>query len=256
MLFRSRYKNLVEAAETRRAWYEPTHAEKIKRFFAAVDWDKVDSNVERLPYLAHQLKRNTPKIKPKPAADSELFAFAQAPDWKEQLDSGILSAVSALLEDYETCLSRIRTSRVPIRDKQRKSDVDRILYSRGQEDTYDSDELYTLFQQLEPERITALRQAVREQRWHFMDETEREKFLLEQLPEVEFTAYYDLLADFRFGGFRILGDLVCDIDDENTAQGRKHLLREADSSAFIAMMQAFIDRPFTNYRDTDRKSVV
>lgn len=216
----------------------------------SVDWDKVDSNVERLPYLAHQLKKNTPKIKPKPAADSELFTFAQAPDWKEQLDRGILSAVSSLLEDYETCLSRIRTSRVPIRDKQRKSDVDRILYSRGQEDTYDPDELYALFQQLEPERITALRQAIREQCWHFMGEAEREQFLLEQLPEAEFTVYYDLLADFRFGGFRILGDLVCDIDDENTAQGRKHLLREADSPAFVAMMQAFIDQPFANYRDT------
>lgn len=47
-----------------------------------------------------------------------------------------------------------------------------------------------------------------------------------------------------------MGDLVCNIDAENTAQDRTHLLREADSSAFVAMMQAFIDRPFTNYRDT------
>ena len=245
-----RYKNLVEAAETRRAWYEPTHAEKIKRFFDSVDWDKVDSNVERFPYLAHQLKKNTPKIRPKPAADSELFTFAQAPDWKERLDKDTLSAVSDLLGDYEACLSRIRASRVPIRDKQRKSDIDRILYAKGQEDVYDSDELYALFQQLEPERVTALRQTVREQCWHFMDAAERETFLLEQLPEAEFAACYDLLSDFHFGGFRVLGDLICDIDDENTAQDRKHLLRETDSPAFIAMMQTFIDQPFANYRDT------
>lgn len=45
-----------------------------------------------------------------------------------------------------------------------------------------------------------------------------------------------------------MGDLICDIDDENVAQDRKHLLREADSPAFIAMMQAFIDQPFANYR--------
>lgn len=166
-----------------------------------------------LPYLAHQLKKNTPKIKPKPAADSELFTFAQAPDWKERLDSDTLSAVSALLGNYDACLSRICANRVPIRDKQRKSDIDRILYARGQEDIYDSDELYALFQQMEPERIALLRQAVREQCWHFMDETNREAFLLEQLPETEFAAYYDLLSDFRFGGFRVLGDLVCDIDD-------------------------------------------
>ena len=245
-----RYKNLVEAAETRRAWYEPTHAEKIRRFFDSADWDQVDSNVERLPYLAHQLKKNTPKIKPKPVADSELFTFAQAPDWKERLDIDTLSAVSALLGDYDACLSRIRANRVPIRDKQRKSDIDRILYARGQEDTYDSDELYALFQQMEPERIALLRQAIREQCWHFMDEADREAFLLEQIPETDFAAYYDLLADFRFGGFRVLGDLVCDIDDENAAQDRKHLLRATDSPALTAMMQAFISKPFANYRDT------
>ena len=245
-----RYKNLVEDAESRRAWYEPTHTEKLKRFFDSVDWNQVDSNVERLPYLAHQLKKNTPKIKPKPAADNELFTFAQAPNWKERLDGNTLTAVFALLGDYEACLSRIRASRVPIRDKQRKSDIDRILYARGQEDIFDSDELYALFQQLEPERITALRQAVREQYWHFMDEAERERFLLEQLPETEFAAHYDLLSDFRFGGFRVLGDLVCDIDDENTAQDRKHLLRATDSPSFIAMMQAFIDQLFANYRET------
>ena len=245
-----RYKNLVEEAETRRAWYEPTHAEKIKRFFDSVDWNQVDSNVERLPYLAHQLKKNTPRIKSKPAADNELFTFAQDLGWKERLDDDTLFQISALLGDYEACLSRIRASRVPIRDKQRKSDIDRILYARGQGDANDSDELYALFQQLEPERISALRQAIREQHWHFMDETERERFLLEQLSETEFADHYDLLSDFRFGGFRVLGDLICDIDDENMVQDRKHLLRAADSPAFTAMMQAFIDQPFANYRDT------
>ena len=53
--------------ETRRAWYEPTHAARVKAFFKKVDWSKVDSNVERLPYLAQQLKKNTPRIKAKPA---------------------------------------------------------------------------------------------------------------------------------------------------------------------------------------------
>jgi len=128
-----RYKNLVEAAETRRTWYEPTHAEKIKAFFASVDWDKVDSNVERLPYLAYQLKKHTPKIKPQPAKNCELFSFAQTFDWREKLDPVTLADVSALLRDYEACLSRIRACRVPVGDKQRKSDIERILFARGQE---------------------------------------------------------------------------------------------------------------------------
>ena len=92
-----KYKTLVEEMETRRAWYEPTHAAKVKAFFKKVDWSKVDSNVERLPYLAQQLKKNTPHIKAKPAKDEELFSFARQPDWKEHLNSDKLAAVDALL---------------------------------------------------------------------------------------------------------------------------------------------------------------
>ena len=51
------YKNLVERAEERRAWYEPTFAQRLDDFFKSVDWSEVDSNVERLPYLARQLKK-------------------------------------------------------------------------------------------------------------------------------------------------------------------------------------------------------
>ena len=244
-----KYKTLVEEAETRRAWYEPTHAAKVKAFFKKVDWDAVDSNVERLPYLAQQLKKNTPRIKAKPAKDEELFSFAaQQPDWREQLDSDKLAAVDALLQDYDVCLSRIRACRAPVKEKKRKSDVERILYARGQEDTYDPDELYALFGNLPLEKVSALRQAMREQAWHLMDEDARERFLQEWLPEFE--DIYDLLTDFRLGGYRILGDIVCDMEDENTGREKKQLFRESDSKAFTAMMRAFADKSASrNYRD-------
>ena len=243
-----KYKTLVEDAETRRAWYEPTHAARVKAFFKRVDWDEVDSNVERLPYLAQQLKNNTPRIKTKPARDEELFSFARQPDWREQLDSDKLAAVDALLQDYDACLSRIRACRVPLKEKKRKSDVERILYARGQEDTYDPDELYALFGSLPPEKVSALRQAMREQAWHLMDEDARERFLREWLPEFE--DIYDLLTDFRFGGYRILGDIVCDMEDENTDRAKKQLFRESDSKAFTAMMSAFADKSASrSYRD-------
>ena len=243
-----KYKTLVEEMETRRAWYEPTHATKVKAFFKKVDWSKVDSNVERLPYLAQQLKKNTPRIKAKPAKDEELFSFARQPDWREQLDSDKLAAVDALLQDYDACLSRIRACRVPLKEKKRKSDVERILYARGQEDTYDPDELYALFGSLPPEKVSALRQAMREQAWHLMDEDARERFLREWLPEFE--DIYDLLTDFRFGGYRILGDIVCDMEDENTGREKKQLFRESDSKAFTAMMRAFADKSASrSYRD-------
>ena len=243
-----KYKTLVEEMETRRAWYEPTHATKVKAFFKKVDWNKVDSNVERLPYLAQQLKKNTPRIKARPAKDEELFSFARQPDWKGQLTPDKLATVDALLQDYDACLSRIRACRVPLKEKKRKSDVERILYARGQEDTYDPDELYALFGSLPPERVSALRRAMREQVWHFMDEDARERFLREWLPEFE--DIYDLLTDFRFGGYRILGDIVCDMADENTGREKKRLFRENDSKAFTAMMSAFADKsPSRSYRD-------
>ena len=243
-----KYKTLVEEMETRRAWYEPTHAAKVKAFFKKVDWSKVDSNVERLPYLAQQLKKNTPRIKANPAKDEDLFFFARQPDWKEQLNSDKLAAVDALLRDHHACLSRIRACHVPVKEKKRKSDVERILYARGQEDAYDPDELYALFGSLPPERVSALRQAIREQAWHLMDEDARERFLREWLPEFE--DVYDLLTDFRFGGYRILGDIVCDMADENTGREKKQLFRESDSKAFTAMMRAFADKSASrSYRD-------
>ena len=244
-----KYKTLVEEAETRRAWYEPTHAAKVKAFFKKVNWDAVDSNVERLPYLAQQLKKNTPRIKAKPAKDEELFSFAaQQPDWREHLDSGKLAAVDTLLRDHDACLSRIRACRVPLKEKKRKSDVERILYARGQEDAYDPDELYALFGSLPPEKVSALLCAMREQAWHLMDEDARERFLREWLPE--FDDIYDLLTDFRFGGYRILGDIVCDMEDENTGREKKQLFRESDSKAFTAMMSAFADKSASrSYRD-------
>lgn len=239
-----KYKYLVERAEEKsRAWYQPTHQERIEAFFSGIDWEAVETPVERLPWLARQLERNTPKIQEKPAKDSELFTFAQERNWKKQLDENILSSVSILLWDYEHCLSRIRACRAPARGQQRKTDIDRILYARGQEELYDSDQLYAFFQQLSPERIAALRRAIVEQQWHLMTEEQRETFLREHLPEG--ADYYDLLTDFRHGGFRMLGDLICDMDDLESARERKQLRRPADSPAFQKMMEAYLSAPFS-----------
>ncbi len=66
----------------------------------------------------------------------------------------------------------------------------------------------------------------------------------------EFEDIYDLLTDFRFGGYRILGDIVCDMEDENTGREKKQLFRESDSKAFTAMMSAFADKSASQgYRD-------
>ena len=234
------------------AWYEPKPAEKKKAFFANTDWSAVTSNVERLPYLAEMLRQHTPKLKPKPAKDSELFAFAVNPDWKDKLDQKILAAVTALLKDYEACLSRIRACRAPIKHKAKQNDIERILYSRGQEEIFDSDTLYAVFSELHPKRVSDIRREITKRQWHMIDKEERLDFLADFLPE--YGEYYDLLSDFRFGGYRILGDLICDIDDENNAEERKKLFRKTDSEAFTEMMRAYLHKPFSqSYREAVAK---
>ena len=70
------------------------------------------------------------------------------------------------------------------------------------------------------------------------------------LPEDDFMNYYIMLSDFRNGGYRLLGDLICDIDDENIANNRKQLIRDTDSIEFCEMMQAYIDKSNSkSYRD-------
>lgn len=230
------------------AWYEQTPAKKRRDFFEKTDWSAVTSNVERLPYLAYMLKKHTPKLRPKPAKNSDLFVFASEADWKERLDSNILSEMSVLLKDYEACLSHIRACRAPIRHKAKQGDIDRILYSRGQEELYDSDMLYAVFSALDPQRVTHIWHEISAQAWHLMGIDERHDFLAELLPEFE--DHFGLLSDFRFGGYRVLGDLICDIDDENNAEERKKLFRDTDSETFRAMMQAYIDKPFSqSYRE-------
>lgn len=235
-----------------RAWYEPTVRQRKKEFIETTDWDAVSSNVERLPYLAYMLEKHTPKIKEKPPEDAELFTFAKRPDWKERLDKPTLDAVAALLADYEGCLTRIRGCRAPINKRRRQSDIERIFYGRGQEDDYDSETLYAVFSELEPERVTELRQAIREQAWHLMDREARLDFLRDQIPDLE--DFFPLLSDFRFGGYRILGDLICDVDDENNAEKNRKLHRPRDSEAFQAMMQAYLDKPRSqSYKDAVAK---
>ena len=235
-----KYKSLLEL-DRNHAWYEDSPQKKIKDFFETTDWSKVTSNVERLPYLAKQLKENTKRLNPKPAEDSELFTFATKPDWKDSLDSDTLSSVSFLLQQYEAVLSRIRACRAPIKNKASQNDIDRILYSRGQEEYVDSDALYAAFSKLSSDRVTAVREELKNQSWHLMDNDSRLDFLSKFLPEFE--EYYGLLSDFRFGGYRILGDLICDIDDENNATERKKLLRSNDSKEFTEMMQAYLIKP-------------
>lgn len=232
-----RYKDILDEAEEQRKWYEPTPAERLKAYYEKTDWSKVDSNLEKLPYLAYQLERHTPKIKPRKNKPSDLYTFA-VPGWEKKLDPAILSAVSVLAQDYQHCLRRIRASRKPIRERARHSDISKILFARCQEDDCDTDTLYTLFSSLSLEQVTELYRAIRENNWHLMPEENREAFLRRYLTE-DFSEYFDLLTDFRCSGYRILGDLICDCMDAYRLEDQRKLHSEQDSPAMTAMLDAY-----------------
>ena len=97
-------------------------------------------------------------------------------------------------------------------------------------------------------RVAEVLEAMRRDGWQFLDTEARERFLLEWLPEFE--ELFDLLTDFRFGGYRVLPDILLDIDQENTSQDRKRLTRDGDSPAFAAMMEAYQKKTASqSYRD-------
>ena len=108
-----KYKTIVKSKEGRE-WYEPTIKEKLDAFFEDTDWDTVSSNVEKLPYYARMLEKNTPKLKPKPAKDAELFSFAKKRGWVDKLDPKDLDLMRTVISDYDAALHRIRVSRIKL----------------------------------------------------------------------------------------------------------------------------------------------
>ena len=76
-----------------------------------------------------------------------------------------------------------------------------------------------------------------------MEKEERYDFVNRHFPDSDFFRYSDLLCDFRYGGYRLLGDLICDIDDENRSEKRKELHREGDSKELYAMIDGYLNKP-------------
>ena len=238
-----KYKNLQEKKDVATAWYQPSNKKQLKELLTTTNWNSITSNVERMPNLAYKLKDNTIPIKQQKIPDSKLFSFAVQPDWKDTLDGKLLLWMDGLIADYKETLNRIRRSRVTINNRSRQNDVNRILYSRGQEIKYDSDSLYSLFAGIDPEYISIVREAIINEKWHLMEREERYDFVKRHFPDFDFKWYYNLLCDFRHGGFRLLGDIICDIDDENKSEKRKKLFKDGDSQELDCMLNGYLNKP-------------
>ena len=245
-----KYKRLLEDAEARPAWYEDSFAEQMKDYIDGTDWDSVTANVEKLPYYAYMLKKHMPRKVIKPAPASELFTFARHENWKENLDPSLFEPIRTLIDTYDSCLRRIRSHKHPMPGNSKRRDIDRILTMRDQENTYDTDSLYALFTGMDATHIKAVRDALRAEQWHFLKPEERLSFLQEYLAEEAFRAYDGLFSDFRMGGYRVLGDIICDIDDANRQADKAKLHNKHDTPEMTAMIDAYNNRiPGTDYRE-------
>ena len=232
------YKYRMEGkAEKRKGAWSP--AKQARDFLRSTDWEQVDANLERLPYLAWQLEEHTPKLREPSQPDEVLFTFAQDPQWKEKLPQASLKLVEEMILEYQRCLGRIRVSMAPVREQPHRTDVERILYARGQEELVTAEELYAAFSALEPEQAAALLEQIREQAWQFLAPGEREDFLREHLPGDIVDAYGELLCDFRAGGYRILGDLLLDVERENRLETSRQLHRAGDSEQMEEMLESY-----------------
>lgn len=212
-----RFRNISKRDYTGR-WYKPTEHQERQKFFDSVDWDSVTSNLEKVPYYALQLRENTPVLESATASDEELFSFASDPMWKQKLDPALMSRVSDLISAYEEAVRRCRYIHIEPQQMTRKSDVQRILFSRNQEELYTADELYHSFDSARPETIRQIRQTLMNSRWHLTKPEDRLNSPVLNLLPMACVRYFDVFCDFRCGGYRLLGDIVGDFDDMYRAQ--------------------------------------
>ena len=210
-------------------WYEPTKAVRKQRLFQWIDWNEETSNLEKLPYYAEQLEQQTPKYKPHPASDAELFPFAADEDWKQKCDPAMMERIESLAGDYETAMQRCQRQRHRKAERSRESDIYRILYLRGQEKTVPIDQLYETFDRVHPDDLRRARLALELQQWHLTSPADRERIYYEIMPRsANHLRFMDVFCDFRNSGFRLLGDVICDLDDLNRTQDG--VVRNTDSA--------------------------
>ena len=248
-----RYKNIFGDDDSEKKWYEDSQRTKIKKFIASVNWDTVTANLELLPYYAYMLEKETKKHIPKPAPDSELFSFTKDPRWKATIDPDLISRIQSLIQDYETAKGRCRYLKHLPKDFKRRSDIDRILFSRGQENIYTADELYTLFDGVSSEQIRRARFQLSEHNWPLTPPEDRHTVIYAILPCHYDAELLDLFCDFRCGGYRLLGDVICDLDDLYRKDGiKKSVIRKGDSADLKRLLRGVMES--TDAEETIRRN--
>lgn len=187
---------------------------KLKEFFASVDWDSVTSNMERLPYYARMLGKNTPKHFPEAPDPTDLFNFVDPEHWQTSHQPNEIQFMDSLVGDYEEAKRRCRAREFDETKLARINDIRRILYAKGMDDKYDPLELYRAVDNGSAAEIRTALAKLKASEWQFTPPEKREEVfdtIASHLNEIAYS-YGELFCDFRGSGFRILGDILLDLD--------------------------------------------
>ncbi len=228
------YKSIV--GNTDRKWYQPTATKRVKEFIEKTDWSAVSSNLEKLPYYAYMLGAEMEKHKAQPVLDSLLFTFAQHKDWQDHLDRHILDRTKEIIAAYHEALRRLQHFHHISKEMRRKTDIERILYARGQENRYSIDELYHAFDDIQPHQIHQARMKLTEINWHLTPPSERLIATYSIIGGMLDYEYRKLFCDFRHGGYRVLGDIICDLDDLYRSTSTSKSLIHKDDNADLKQL--------------------
>ena len=242
-----RYKEIAGEPDEH-VWYEPSKSKRYKAFFEGIDWDSVTANLERTPLYARQLGKATKAPKASQAESAELFTFALDPAWREKLDPHMLERMRSIIADFEEAKRRCEAYRHMTPSGNYRRDIQRILFSRDQENEISVDELYSDFDYLFPNAVQAALENLRASDWQFTPKEDRLLALYEIFPNRP-PECRDTLCDFRCGGYRVLGDILMDLDEQyRTTAIRKHKgIRQDDTEQMRSMMQGAVDSP--DYRE-------
>lgn len=214
------YKRIVGESEAHK-WYEPTRAARVKKYFQLRDWEEITANLERTPWYARELGKQTKRPKAVPARSEELFTFATEPGWENTIDPKTLEKVKANIADYEEAVRRCEEYRHIKPSENCRKDIRRVLFSRNQEDEITVDQLFRDFDRYPPYVIRDALARLRESSWQFTPPEDRMAALWEIMGGSPPYNYAELLCDFRCGGYRIFGDILEDLELQYRKQGIK-----------------------------------
>ena len=107
----------------------------------------------------------------------------------------------------------------------------------GRKKDYTVDELYSVYDSVLPPQIHKARLMLDEVKWHLVPPEERTNTLYTICRTGGLHDYLDVFCDFRNGGYRIVGDIICDFDDMYRKMGiQKSISKQKGDSKDLQML--------------------